>query len=215
MLEHFFRLNSCVDLKRIDSAEAFIQHFRNARSLQNSLIADTVTVTENGFKDLELENVSLSKVTFERVTFTRCRFVDYILVGTTFTDCEFHQCSFINCNTHKFNLEKVYIDPRSFALHRSYRWTASNVGVDLFQTLYRNASETYQTYFAPFADVKRRKWRRYQSWYDIKEHRGRRFFALWQIFSDFGFDLTMKYGYGPLRFLFIGFCLFLAMALLG
>ena len=215
MLQQFFHLNSCDSLKRIESAEEFVWHFQNSRSLQNSLVVDKVTVIEKGFKDIELENVQLSKVIFERITFTRCRFVDCILLGTTFIDCQFHQCSFKDCNTHKFNLKNVYIDPRSFQLDRSYHWTASNVGVDLFQTLYRNASETYQTYFASFADIKRRRWRRYQSWYDIKNNRAHRLSALWQIFTDLSFDLTMKYGYGPLRFLLLGSILFITMAFLG
>jgi hypothetical protein len=215
MLQKFFQLNSCDNLKCIDSAEAFAQHFHNASSLKNSLVTDRITLSEGGLKDIELENVQLSKVIFERFTFTRCRFVDCILVGTTFNDCQFHQCSFRNCNTYKFNLKNVYIDPRSFQLDRRYHWTASNIGVDLFQTLYRNASETYQTYFASFADIKRRRWRRYQSWYDIKENRTRRISALWQIFSDVCFDLTMKYGYGPLRFLLISSVLFITMPSLG
>jgi hypothetical protein len=215
MLEKFFHLNRSDNLKRIERAEELVQHFQNARSLQNSLVVDKVKVIEKGFKDIELENVSLAKAVFERVTFTRCKFIDCILVGTSFTNCEFHQCSFKNCNTHKFHLETVYIDPRSFELDRSYRWTASNVGVDLFQTLYRNASETYQSHFASFADIKRRRWRRYQSWYDIKENRRGRFSALWQIFSDFSFDLIMKYGYSPLRFLLLGSLLFIGMASLG
>jgi hypothetical protein len=51
MLQQFFHLNSCDSLKRIESAEEFVWHFQNSRSLQNSLVVDKVTVIEKGFKD--------------------------------------------------------------------------------------------------------------------------------------------------------------------
>ena len=202
-------------MKRFGCTNEFVRHFDNSKSLRHAEVTAGSQIQEQGFKDLEFENVRLSKMTFERVTFTRCVFRDCLLIGTRFVECEFHNCKFENCNTHKFILKTVYIDPRSFTLHRDYRTTASNVGVYLFQELYKNASETYQTHFASFADIQRRRWRRYQSRYELKHDRARRWSTWRRITSDAAFDVTTKYGYGPVRFFLLSLLGFMFIALFG
>jgi ion channel/pentapeptide repeat protein len=215
MLDDFFQLNVCDTVKNFDSPIEFVTYFKNSKSLRHADIPTGAPIQETGFKDIEFENVRLSRATFERVTFTRCVFRDCLFVGAKFVSCEFHNCRFENCNTYKFSLKDVYIDPRSFKLDRSYRTTASNIGVYLFQELYRNASETYQTYFASFADVERRRWRRYQLRYEVKHSRGSRWATSWRITSDVIFDVTAKYGYGPMRFFLLSLLVFMLIAVVG
>jgi hypothetical protein len=213
MLKDFFSLNEAESIKEIKSADDFSGHFRNSTSLQHATVEAGLHVSDTGFKDKGFENVRLSKVVFERVTFTRCEFRDCLFVGSQFKDCEFHSCKFIDCNTHKFTLDNVYLDPRSFTLQRSYRKNASNIGVYLFQELYKNANEGHWTHFLPFADIERRRWRRHQLWYEIGRGGKNRFRIARQIVTDMLFDLSAKYGYGPLRFFLLSLLAFACVAL--
>jgi hypothetical protein len=205
MLTNFFKLNDAEKVKEFKSADDFVGHFQNSTSLQHATIEPGLRISEEGFKDNAFENVKLSKVVFERVTFRRCEFRDCLFVGSEFIDCEFHSCKFIDCNTHKFNLKNVYLDPAAFSLDRSYRKSHSNIGVYLFQELYRNASEGHWNHFIPLADVKRRRWRRHQLWYEIGQGDKRRIEIARQIASDIMFDIFAKYGYGPFRFFTISY----------
>ena len=172
-------------------------------------------VVRQKFKKCTFENVALSHVTFKETTFTNCTFRDCLVVGSEFVDCEFHTCSFENCNTYKFRLDNVYIDPSSFTLAGTYRRSASNIGVELFQKLYDNAMDSHQTNFAAIADVERRRWRRHQWQYDIRARNAPKARTLWNISTNWIFDITAKYGYGPFRFLCFSGLIFLVIAWLG
>jgi hypothetical protein len=215
MLKDFFNLNDAEKLKEFKTADDFLGHFQNSTSLQHATIEPGLRISEKGFKDIAFENVRLSKVVFERVTFTRCEFRDCLFVGSEFIDCEFHSCRFVDCNTHKFTLRNVYLDPRSFSLNYAYRKSASNIGVYLFQELYKNAREGHLSHFAPFADIERRRWRRYQLWYEIGQRDKKRTQTARQIAADIIFDALAKYGYGPLRFFMLSLVAFVCVALVG
>jgi hypothetical protein len=211
VLNDFFRLNPNGGMLVLADGPALIAHFRNSRSLQHAIVTPGAEVARGKFKDYTFENVALSHLTFHETTFTNCTFQDCLLIGAVFIDCEFHRCHFNNCNTYKLRLEKIYIDPDSFSFAKQYCSTASNVGVDLFQTLYENSMSTHQSLFASSADVERRRWRRYQWWYDFRKRNAPRS-ILWQIAKNLTFDVTAKYGYSPVRFMGLSALLFLLIS---
>jgi hypothetical protein len=215
MLVDFFKLNASASLRTFATAAEFLAHISAQTIVQNTVLARDTLIQETSVKAVQFENVQLSKTVFERTTFRNCLFRDCLLVGTKFLDCEFHDCRFENCNTHKFDLKDVYIDPSSFQLDKSYQSTASNVGVYLFQELFKNANETFQSVFASTADIEQRRWKRYQLQYDLKHRNVPRTAIRKRIVWDFLFDKVAKYGYGPLRFFLFSLVIFTLIALFG
>jgi uncharacterized protein YjbI with pentapeptide repeats len=157
VLENFFALNANGAHRTFPNADEFIEHFRNSSSLMHSTLQPLTEIVRGKFKGCTFVNVALSHVTFKETTFTNCTFRDCLIVGSEFVDCEFHTCSFENCNTYKFRLRNTYLDPSSFTLAKTYRHSASNIGVELFQKLYDNAMDSHQTNFAAIADIERRR----------------------------------------------------------
>lgn len=219
MLTNFFELEPSDSLREFPDANTFVAHFNNSRTLRHAQLRPDTNIVRRTFRDLEFENVRFSHSNFLEVTFTRCKFRDCLFVGTTFEDTQFHSCRFDDCNTYKFKMGNVYIDPRTFHLARSYRKTHSNIGLETFQQFYKNAEETHQPAFAAEADVERRKWVRYQLWYTVKKEWRR---GNWLgVIGTVGpiavnkiFDLTARYGHGPIRFMFLSLLVFMFVALL-
>lgn len=199
MLRDFFRLNDNPGFRELDT-EAFLNHFQNANSLKNARLKKGDGIARKRFKDYQFENVDMSHCEFKQVTFTGCSFTDCLFIGTTFYDCEFHRANFLDCNTYKFNLEKTYISPASFILNAKYITEAPNVGVDLFQQLFTNASNAHQIEHASQADIMRRRWRRWQIEWEVRRAKGVQLATRVQTALDWFYDKTTTYGYGPGRF---------------
>jgi hypothetical protein len=220
MLQDFFALNAGGVIRDIAEAEEFVSHFNNASSLKHAQLERGMSVQRRKFQDIEFENVRFSHTCFYEVTFTRCKFRDCLFVGTTFEESQFHGCRFDNCNTYKFKLDNVYFDPKTFHLASSYRSSHPNIGLETFQEFYRNAQETHQPAFSATSDVQRRKWMRYQLWYEAKRERKRAGLLSAipigaKIFANRMFDLCARYGHGPLRFIFVSSVTFVAIGFVG
>ena len=164
MLTDFFKLNGECD--RFDDQVRLISAFRNSNEIRNVIfLPDTLTRNDLGvqrtlFTDKTFNNVSFSRTVISGITFTRCTFEDCLFVTTQFINCEFHECIFRGCNTHKIVFKETYIDPSIFQgmLDKKKR---SNIGVHLFQQLYKNAMNTEQPKYARTAEFNMRKWERY------------------------------------------------------
>jgi hypothetical protein len=217
MLDDFFKLNAAQSLLTIADSTALQAHFKHSSSLQNASLGLNFEAQQIGFVNVSFTNVRLSRARFAQVTFRQCSFEDCLLIGTRFDECEFHECSFRNCNTHKISIKNVYIDPRAFKFESVYKRKYSNIGAYLFQQLFQNATHTHQTVFAAAADVEKRRWFRRQMLWNLRTRRSsngfgwiKRVSIMLRILKDFAFDLTAKYGYGPLRFILASagaFCL--------
>jgi hypothetical protein len=99
-----------------------------------------------------------------------------------------------------------------FKLSKSYRNTATNVGLDLYQQLFKNASETHQPEYAADADIFRRRWRRWQLIWELKKEKKFRLPQFFNIASNWLYDLVAVYGYGPGRFAFVSAVIFCLLA---
>ena len=215
MLNSFFQLNPCQNLRTIPDAQSFRALLPIGASLRNASIARALVITNETFESVSFENVRLSHAQFCSVTFRECRFEDSLLIGTRFDQCEFHDCHFLNCNTYKFQLRDVYIDPAAFEFAKLYRTSYANIGVYLYQQLFRNASNVHQAAFAAKADVEMRRWLRHQRRWELRRPKVTTSVMcrkMAEIVGNKMFDLAAKYGYGPARFLFVSAVLF---ALLG
>ena len=111
------------------------------------------------------ENVSFSHTTIVGIDFGECVFIDCDLINTTFVNCEFHDCTFQNCDPYKISFVNTYIDPQVF-VGMLDKHDQSNKGLELFQVLYDNATNTNQYEYASTAEFNKRKWQRYQLTYD-------------------------------------------------
>jgi ion channel/pentapeptide repeat protein len=213
MLHNFFELDAGPPLKRLASVADLTSHFDNSTTLDNAIV-DPQQIKRIKIKGKSFRNVKLSHVKFLEVTFEECTFEDCLMIGTQFDSCEFHRCGLKNCNTWKYVLNNTYLDPLSFSLDKTYRTTASNVGVDLYQKLYDNAQQSHQSLFAASSDILRRRWRRYQWIYDIKKARKAKGKLFTSIIGDFIYDKVATYGYGPIRFLLISLFVFLCLSVI-
>ena len=164
MLTDFFKLNGECD--RFDNPGQLISAFRNSNEIRNVIfLSDTLTIRDLGvqrtlFTDKTFNNVSLSKTVVSGITFRRCKFEDCLFITTQFIDCEFHDCIFRGCNPHKIQFKDTYINPSIFQRMLNKK-NHSNIGIYLFQQLYKNAMDTQQPGYARTAEFNMRKWERY------------------------------------------------------
>ena len=164
MLTDFFKLNGECD--RFDTPNRLVSAFRNSNELLNAIyLPDALTVDDLGeqrtlFTGKTFKNVSFSKTRISGITFRRCTFEDCLFITTQFINCDFHECKFLYCNPHKILFKDTYIDPSIFEgmLNKKKH---SNIGIHLFQQLYRNAMDTEQPKYARTAEFNMRKWERY------------------------------------------------------
>ena len=166
MLTNFFQLNPSENMRTVRQPCEFISMLRNAahlkdvifepRTLHSEDLGDQRTI----FTDKTFENISFSKTDICGIMFNRCTFIDCLFVDTSFTDCEFHGCSYKGCNPHKIELKNTYIDPVLLE-DMIDKTDYANIGVYLFQQLYKNAMEMEQRKFARTAEFNLHKWERY------------------------------------------------------
>jgi hypothetical protein len=152
----------------------------------------------NKLKNKKFINVWFKNVIIDGMTFQDCVFEDCRMIGTIVRDCEFHDCEFKRCNTHKIHFERTYIDPTSFVEMPDKRKYA-NIGVYLFQQLYRNSDEMLQPDFRNAAEYEFRKWQRYElssKWRNGDAHK-QRVAKRWA--GNMFFFLISGYGLKPFR----------------
>lgn len=159
-------------------------------------------------KDKVFEKISFSHTEISNLTFTRCTFVDCIFYRTLFDILEFHDCSFENCNFSKCRIRETYIDPSSFAKCVELGREA-NIGVHLFQQLMRNFKDLDQPDFYRGAEFMFRRFKRSQTWYDLKKGKVSRWKGYPRIFGNFLAQWLLGYGLRIWQFIAATIVLFL------
>ena len=132
------------------------------------------------------------------IIFRNCKFVDCLFIGTRFIDCEFHRCTFVTCNPHKVEFINTFIDPAVFEgmLDIVEHW---NIGIHLFQALYKNAAETQQRKFLRTAEFNLNKWERYvlnhryPGWSKFKQEQGVEWLMNLLSYIAFGYGIRAKF----------------------
>lgn len=157
-------------------------------------------------------NVSFSGTQWRQLTFTECHFEDCLFLGTRFDEIEFHGCKFINCNLWKSRFYQVYIDPLSIKLDRRFKSEAANVGVTLFQSLLSNFSEEQQDRFYRKADIRFRRWKRYQISSDLNRKRISVLQAWKQWIANISSEIFTGFGYKPVNFFVTTIAVFLLVS---
>ena len=178
MLTDFFRLNAPThgSIKVFHQQVELTDFLINAKGVVDAIFQpSTLTLGDPApqssqfprrlFTDKAFTNVSFSWTTISGVTFRDCVFTDCLFMSTRFVDCEFHDCTFKGCNPHKVVFANTYIDPTVFeGMLDKVKY--SNIGMHLFQQLYKNSTEMHQREFADAAELNRQKWVRYTLDYD-------------------------------------------------
>jgi hypothetical protein len=161
---------------------------------------------------VKFRDVAFSKATLSRVTFTDCSFEDCLFIGTEFIEVEFHSCTFLNCNFWKARFRQVYINPDSISLEQRFKVEAANTGVSVFQALLSNFADERQDQFYMAADIRFRRWKRYQIWHDLRRANLTRGKAWWQWSSSIAYEALAGFGYRPSRFFGATLMLFLVIS---
>jgi hypothetical protein len=213
LLRDFFKLNDENSALRVADAAAFEGMFANTSELIDAAVCSIDFPPRTTiFRNKKFRNVNFGKSTFGEITFTNCQFEDCLFVSCKFDDVEFHGCRFINCNFYKVSFNKTYLDCRVIRFDRQLRKSCSNIMLGFYQDLYANYQNDHQWKFSIYADMRRREWDRYQTWYRIrrwKPARGREFLgSVWEFIvliggylGSLGYAALIRYGYGPFRFL--------------
>jgi len=95
------------------------------------------------FTGKEFIDVSFKDTDIEHVRFVRCKFQHCLFIGASLTKCEFTDCSFSETNTSKVRIRECLFDPLSFENNFDLK-NDTNIAIDLYHSLYRNASEEHQ-----------------------------------------------------------------------
>lgn len=163
-------------------------------------------------KNVTFRNVAFSHTMISQVTFTDCRFEDCLFTGAHLDEVEFHSCDLVNCTLWKIRLTRVYLRPERVKFARRFRVEAANVGISAFQAMLSNFAEERQDLFFMQADIRFRRWTRFQIWHDLREEKkSRREALLGWIYSIMHEGLT-GFGYRPLRFFMWTLALFFAVS---
>ena len=197
MLTDFFHLNDPFDefhsFQELKSALRNSNDLRNVAFYPNKLTSKDLERQRSLFTKITFTNVSFSKTEISDVTFQECKFVDCLFIDTRFEDSEFHQCTFRGCNPHKAEFNNTYIDPEVF-VGMIDKKKYPNVGIYLFQQLYKNSMSMGQTPFARIAEFNVRKWERYNL---KRKYRGQNK-SKWGYFRDWSTNIFsyLVTGYG-------------------
>lgn len=172
-------------------------------------------VSPGSIQKVSFRNVAFSKAAISRITFTDCNFEDCLFLGTEFSEIEFHGCHFLNCNFWKARFRQVYLDPNCIALGARFKVEAANAGISTFQALLANFADERQDEYFMRADIRFRRWKRYQIWFDLRRDRIRWHTATWRWLSSTAYEGLAGFGYRPGRFFLATIVLFLAVACLN
>lgn len=163
-------------------------------------------------KNVTFRNVAFSKTTISQVTFTDCTFADCLFTGAHLDEVEFHGCDLLNCTLWKIRLTRVYLRPEQVKFARRFRVEAANVGISAFQAMLSNFAEERQDLFFMQADIKFRRWTRYQIWHDLREEKKTIREAWWGWFCSITHERLTGFGYRPLRFFIWTLAVFFAVS---
>jgi hypothetical protein len=166
-------------------------------------------------KNVTFRGVAFSKTTISQVTFKDCVFKDCLFIGTELNEVEFHGCSLTDCNFWKIRLNRVYLNPDKVKLGSKFRVSAANVGISIFHAMLSNFAEQRQDHFFMSADIKFRRWKRYQIWHDLREERKTWIEAWWEWMTSITHEWIAGFGYRPLRFFMVTIGLFLAVSIMN
>ena len=212
MLQDFFKLNQAdPPVKALNCPSELTDRLSNSNDLRNAEFRpDTLTLENVGgirrfFTEKTFTNVSFSKTKIVGLDFRECKFVGCLFIGTRFVDCEFHNCAFEGCNPYKIEFTKTYINPTSFEGMLN-KVEHSNIGIHLFQELYRNAVEMRHGKFARSAEFNLNKWERYVFDHEYPGLKKFTTFRLFEWLQNVLFWLLAGYGLRP------KFLIFLAVA---
>ena len=188
MLTNFFRLNTPANgsIKEFNCQQDFTDFLINAQGVIDAqfqprtlTLVDSETEGDLFSRDLfsgkAFTNVSFLGTTISGITFNDCVFIDCLFIGTRFVDCEFHDCTFEGCNPHKVVFANTYISPLVFEGMLDQAKYA-NIGMHLFQQLYKNSMDMHQREFANAAEFNRQKWVRYFLNYDYRRRKKKKDF---------------------------------------
>lgn len=135
-----------IEGKRIDSLSEFLRlesnnEWSNLLYYPDSLeSANRHSLVFSGKRFIE---VSFKDTDIKRVRFVRCQFERCLFIGASITECEFVDCKFIETNTSKLKIHKCLIDPLAFEKNFDLK-ADTNIAIDLYQSLYKNASVEHQ-----------------------------------------------------------------------
>ena len=135
-----------IEGERIDSLSEFLRRekdgeWKNVLYYPEKFQSDDrhpLVFTEKRFVEVSFKDTDLINVRFIRCTFEKCLFI-----GSSATDCEFTDCNFIDTNTSKMKISRCLIDPRCFDRNFDLK-SDTNIAIDLYHSLYKNASSEHQ-----------------------------------------------------------------------
>lgn len=165
-----------------------------------------------GIKNVTFRNVAFSKTTISQITFTKCKFEDCLFIGTHLDEVEFHSCDLVNCNLWKVRLTKVYLRPEQVKFASRFRVEAANIGISAFHAMLSNFAEERQDHFFMQADIRFRRWKRYQIWHDLRKEKKTKRAAWWEWVCSILHEGLTGFGYRPLRFSIWTLILFLGIS---
>lgn len=207
MLENLFRLDGTPEI--LESGE--MPPMSRGDDVRNIVFPRGDWSSEvRSIKDVTFKNVAFSGVRIAKVTFTDCHFEDCLFVGTVFEGVEFHGCKIVNCTTWKISMSETYLRPEQVSLSRRYRTEAANVGISVFQAMLANYDQERQDEFFREADIRFRRWVRYQIWHDLRRKKKSHLKAWTDWLRSVLHEVFTGFGYRPGRFFgwtLVVFCL--------
>lgn len=131
---------------RIDSQAEFFR--REENGVWRNLLYYPETLESESRSPVVLNNKTFLEVSFKdtdvnNVRFINCKFIGCLFIGATLNDCEFTNCSFKDTNTSKIKIRNCLFDPKCFEDNFDLI-NDTNIAIDLYHSLYRNASEEHQ-----------------------------------------------------------------------
>lgn len=149
MAANIFKING----QRVDSFEDFM--LAEKENVWSNLLfyAEDFRSSKGAYFTFEKKSftlISFKDTVFYKIRFIRCVFESCIFMGATFNECEFTDCVFKNTNTNKIKLNSCLIDPKSFDDNFDLK-SDTNIAVNLYQSLYKNASREYQSEHALYS----------------------------------------------------------------
>lgn len=201
-----------VEGERVDSRDEFLRLEKNG-SWTNLLYYPEKFSSDSRspivFSDKRFVDVSFKDTDFFRVSFVRCRFDRCLFASASFKECQFVDCEFFDTNTSKLRVTQCLFNPKDF--DKNFDLVGdTNIAIDLYHALYKNASEEHQPEYA------------IESLYRMKQaesahlasRRKRGKINQWQyltaFFGHWIYDFVSGYGFRPSRvvrllFLVVGF----------
>lgn len=135
-----------VDGDKIDSQAEFLS--REKDKIWKNLLYYPETFGSDSRKPIILKERTFIEISFKdtdikNIRFINCKFIRCLFTGATVTNCEFTNCRFEETNTSKIKIQRCLFDPACFSDNFDFI-NDTNIAIDLYHSLYRNASEEHQ-----------------------------------------------------------------------